>query len=193
MPAKKKKKSRARRRSSLPQLLDETADQTTVDLSNDAEYEALIASMGGTDLAQLAEEPLHDPNQHEQTLSPAEITEQATKAVRQLCHAAFSLVMPARGGGKRSGAAQKRGKIRTHLTIKLIERETDGVVRDVLLDLVEQPAGQKMLDEIHAQTAVMSATHTYTFGNEKWSTEVANRAIALQNQHRNIGQTNASA
>ena len=100
--------------------------------------------------------------------------------------------MPSKGGGNRSGVAQKRGNIRTHLTTKLIERETDGVVREALLDLIKQSAGQKMLDEIYAEMLDMSVTHTYTFGNEKWSNEVTDRAMALQDQQTSITQSNAS-
>ena len=77
MPAKKKKKSRSRHRTAPV----EAAEQTTVDLSNDAEYEALIAAMGGSDLCQLEPETDESTIEKAKALSKKEISEQSITAV----------------------------------------------------------------------------------------------------------------
>jgi hypothetical protein len=82
MPAKKKKNPRSRtRKSTAPKQEDDEAVQTSVDLSNDDEYEALIAAMGGsTGLSELEAQPL-EPAPAPVPLSTEEIREQATSAV----------------------------------------------------------------------------------------------------------------
>merc|ERR1712205_49924 len=124
--------------------------------------------MGGEHLGN-EPEPEPEPEPVER-ISAEEIKTHSETLVRQLSHVAFAGTMPSRGGGHRSGhIAHRKGKIRTKVTTKMVERSCSCTpVREAMLAMLQEKAGNDLLDELFADMQAMRPSGEYSFGNKKW-------------------------